>query len=662
MSIFGGSNDEVTVTIRAKDEASGVINNVEKSAGGLWKQFAIGTYATRGIDAAFRVLSTTVTDSLREFEEHETVVAQTNAVLKSTGQAAGLSAEEIVKMADSLSKVTLFSDEAILSGQNLLLTFMNIGKDVFPEATQAMVDMSQAMGQDLKSSAIQMGKALNNPIEGLSALSRVGVAFTPIQEEMIRSMVKAGNVAGAQKIILKELNAEFGGSAKSAFEAASSITILQKNMAEAKEEIGRGLTPVVNSLFTAFGQLTGGMGENANISKTVFRVTSGVVEVVVNATVAIYEMAAAVVYLSSYIAQASLSVMNFDSDVRESFSNFRKATAENMATARDFSMNLIDSNNKIEESWDESKLSSEVAGKAAVSAFSATAAEAEKAAKKIQEANDAVAETEKKITELRMGLLNDLTNSKEDFARAYVTQEEKVRDLKSQIKDSEDTKDKQRLQSEYEREKQALENAAVLKTTFEAQILEERRRNRLTDFEREVEDINKRNLMAELEYTKKLIALQQELLLNKQKSQELIAIEQTTTDSVVAEVQKREDAVVKSVDKIYNKYTLLSDAVNSVFSSGFVGSAGKAKTSSSMLPRFEHGGIVPGARGTAVPIVAHGQEQIIPAGQSRRGGGNNINVVLNYPVIKSKDDISLIRQQIEQAFRGITRDNKLSTI
>ena len=149
-------------------------------------------------------------------ERQQRAENQLNAVLKSTGSIAGLTAKEIIKMAESLQKVTTFGDEAILEGQNLLLTFKKIGEDVFPRATETMLDVAQAMGQDMKTTAIQLGKALNDPIEGLTALRRVGITFEKQQEENIKAMVKMGDIAGAQVKILDELESQFGGSARAA--------------------------------------------------------------------------------------------------------------------------------------------------------------------------------------------------------------------------------------------------------------------------------------------------------------------------------------------------------------------------------------------------------------------------------------------------------------
>ena len=119
-----------------------------------------------------------------EMEDSQKVAAQTAAVLKSTGGAANVSAKQVDDLAQSLLNKSGIDDEAIKSGENLLLTFTNIrnevgkGNDIFNQATKTCTDMSVALGQDMKSSAIQLGKALNDPVKGITALRRVGVSFS----------------------------------------------------------------------------------------------------------------------------------------------------------------------------------------------------------------------------------------------------------------------------------------------------------------------------------------------------------------------------------------------------------------------------------------------------------------------------------------------------
>ena len=169
--------------------------------------------------------------------------AQLEAVLRSTGYAAGINADEINNMAAEISKTTGVEDDLIVKNEALLLTFTNIGKDVFPSAIQAAVDMSAVLGQDLQSSVVQLGKALNDPIEGVTALKRVGVNFNDTQREMIKNLVESGRTLEAQKFILNELQTEFGGAAQSMYDAGDKAEGLANSVGNLKEAIGKGLIP-----------------------------------------------------------------------------------------------------------------------------------------------------------------------------------------------------------------------------------------------------------------------------------------------------------------------------------------------------------------------------------------------------------------------------------
>lgn len=237
-------NRSIEIIINAKDMASATLGRIS----GEMKSF--GSSASQHLGSAVKAASAVAVaglvgvgaaaySSVKAFQESENAISQMNAVLKSTKGAAGVTSEAAQDLAGALQKVTKFGDEAIMGGQNMLLTFTNIGKDVFPQATETMLDMSQALGQDLKASSVQLGKALQDPIKGVTALSRVGVNFTDKQKEMIATMVEAGDVAGAQKLILNELNTEFGGSARAAGETLSGkIEILKNQFGELQEKVG----------------------------------------------------------------------------------------------------------------------------------------------------------------------------------------------------------------------------------------------------------------------------------------------------------------------------------------------------------------------------------------------------------------------------------------
>ncbi len=159
-----------------------------------------------------------------EFNSGQKEAAQTAAVIKSTGGVANVTAEHVQGMGTELMKLSGIDDELIVNGENLLLTFRGIrneagkGNDMFDQATKVTLDLATAMGTDMHSAAIQVGKALNDPQKGFARLSRIGVDFTEKQEKMIVKLSEAGDKMGAQKVILKELTTEFGGSAKAAGE------------------------------------------------------------------------------------------------------------------------------------------------------------------------------------------------------------------------------------------------------------------------------------------------------------------------------------------------------------------------------------------------------------------------------------------------------------
>jgi len=217
---------------------------------GLYKQFALGAGYMAGAVVAFQSISRAV-EGFTQFlgnavgaaNEYERATAQLESVLKSTGGVAGLTKDALISLADSMQNLTTYSNTQVLAAENLLLTFTKIGREIFPEATQIVLDMSTALGQDLKSSAIQLGKALNDPVQGVTALKRVGVSFTQSQMDMIKSLVESGKTLEAQKLILAELKTEFGGASKAAAETFSgSIQQLKNSYGDLVRQIGETIT------------------------------------------------------------------------------------------------------------------------------------------------------------------------------------------------------------------------------------------------------------------------------------------------------------------------------------------------------------------------------------------------------------------------------------
>jgi len=236
------------------------IGGAAKDAGGGLNVFQeIGVGALRAVGEAalglavggLKALGSVITDGIADARENAKIQAQTAAVIKSTGGAAGRTAQQVADYATSLSAASgksLFGDDQIQQSENLLMTFTNISKGSLDAATSMSVDLAQAMGGAPKDSAIQLGKALNDPIKGITALTRIGVTFSDEQKDQIKVMQESGDMAGAQAVILAELNKEFGGSAEAAAKADGGMAQFKDRMGEAKEAIGTALLPLLGQL------------------------------------------------------------------------------------------------------------------------------------------------------------------------------------------------------------------------------------------------------------------------------------------------------------------------------------------------------------------------------------------------------------------------------
>lgn len=187
-------------------------------------------------------------DVLQAGMDQQKVMAQTSAVIKSTGGAAHISASQVGELSDHMAQLTGISDDQVQSMVNVLLTFTNL-KGNIPQVTQTVLDVATAMHEDLQSAAVQVGKALNDPATGMTALQRIGVTFTQSQKDAAAQMEKTGNMAGAQAIVLKELTKEFGGSAKAAGETLpGQLARLNVSFDQAKEKIALAVIPTIQKL------------------------------------------------------------------------------------------------------------------------------------------------------------------------------------------------------------------------------------------------------------------------------------------------------------------------------------------------------------------------------------------------------------------------------
>jgi hypothetical protein len=184
--------------------------------------------------------------------ESQKVMKQTEAIITATGGAAGLTASQVSDLSEKLSLQTGIDDELIQSSMNLLLTFKQVqdqageGNDIFTRASQAALDLGNVFGST-DAAAKMLGKALSDPTKGVSALARAGVNFSKEQKAQIKTLVDSGNVLGAQKLILAEVESQVGGTARA---TATAFDLMKVAIGNVAEDLGGLLLPFVERFAT----------------------------------------------------------------------------------------------------------------------------------------------------------------------------------------------------------------------------------------------------------------------------------------------------------------------------------------------------------------------------------------------------------------------------
>lgn len=154
----------------------------------------------------------------------------------------------ISKYAETLSFLTGVDDELTRENQAVLLTFSELAKSAgkvggpFDRATKALLDL-EAAGKDLK--AVQLGKALQDPLNNMTALRKAGILLTAEQQNQIEAFMKSNDVMGAQDVLLKAIESQVGGTAEA---IASSTDKMSARFESVAEELSLALLPAVDDI------------------------------------------------------------------------------------------------------------------------------------------------------------------------------------------------------------------------------------------------------------------------------------------------------------------------------------------------------------------------------------------------------------------------------
>lgn len=245
----------VTYEIGLRDKMSKGLGKLEKktsSLGSKIKGLGIAFGATFLASKAIQGIKN-VTNA---YNNQANAIAQVEQGIDSTGMAAGRTLDQLTKAASKFQDETLFGDEAVLQGvTSQLLTFTNISENAFDRTQQAVLDVTtrlygaNASAESLRSTSIQLGKALNDPVANLGALGRSGIQFSKEQKETIKTLAQTNRLADAQAIILGELEKQYGGSARAAAKAGTGAWKQVSNIfGDINEEIGKKLIKNTSNL------------------------------------------------------------------------------------------------------------------------------------------------------------------------------------------------------------------------------------------------------------------------------------------------------------------------------------------------------------------------------------------------------------------------------
>lgn len=284
------TNLKIAVVLSAVDKMSSVINSA--TSGSISKLNAFSKKASDVADKSFEVgrkagamglaIAAPLGLAVKAAEESEIANKRLENIFKSMGDATGKAAKEAEAYASKLQMVIGVEDEEIMAAQAKIATFGKVSDvtarmaGIFDRATNAAFDMASAGFGDAAGNAVQLGKALEDPIKGITALAKSGVTFSAQEKNKIKTLVESGKHLDAQKIILKAIEKQVGGTAKA---TATTSAKAKAAFGEVAESVGRILLPQVNALMAkiipVLNKVIKWIEENPKLAQTVAFVAAG---------------------------------------------------------------------------------------------------------------------------------------------------------------------------------------------------------------------------------------------------------------------------------------------------------------------------------------------------------------------------------------------------
>lgn len=601
-------------------------------------------------------MGASVVDLGNNFATTEGEISDFAQRIAGAGNIAGLTVDQVLAIGAAMSSVGVQAEaggtavQKVLIGINTAVQTSSEELEVFAGTAGVTAEEFARIWQE------DAGQAFTMFVEGLgvqgdSAISTLQ-ALGLEDQRLVRSFLSLANAGDILESAIKTSNEAWDDNLALTEEAAkrfktgeSQLRLLSNTVFDLKVALGETLAPVlldiVNKLKPIIENVIAWVKENPKLARNIVIAAgaiAGLVAILGTLGLLLPGIIASVKALGvvlttltgpiGIVIAALGGLLFFINMIRDGINGLRGQTAQTSVEVQNMSQNMSVLNVEAEEAAraaDKARVNIKDFGGAGSKAAGEVADKMKEVRKEIENVNKEIQRLNNDALEANAEHNRGMVATKQELAEAFVKQEQRVKDLEDDLRKASSAEEIQRIQNELNVERQALDSRRNLEDAFLAEINEARRKARLTDFEREVEDILHRQTLADIAFDKRINQIQAELKIQEQKRDELGKIEKDITSTVQTETSKRVDIVKSAADEVVKQAKRASEAINQSFA--IPRGPQSTPLNFTPLPRFAEGGIV--TKPTIGLIGENGPEAIVPLDGSKARGGVTINITGN---------------------------------
>ena len=261
-------------------DAAAASSELSEKQSALGRVLTSGTAVIAGVTAAIAGVVAVSKDLISIYSIQEQAEVRLEATLRATGSAIGMSSKELRDLASSFQELTTYGDEAIIEVEKLFVASGSISRQALPRATEAVLDLAAAMGEDLGASAKRLAKALADPKSNLDSLKDANIQLSDAQKEEIKALQEQGDLLGAQSIILEKVESSYGGIAKALADTdTGKLTQISNVWGDIKEGLGKGLldsiSPALDVLYEKLTKISAWITKNVTADDVIGLIKNG---------------------------------------------------------------------------------------------------------------------------------------------------------------------------------------------------------------------------------------------------------------------------------------------------------------------------------------------------------------------------------------------------